>query len=227
MPAWCDFQIPEILAHWEPADVSTLEQIAVLAAQLKLDTSMLFNEIFWALGEVRINRVTPEAAQFREWSRQADGLLQFWRFADSTLGTHLEQDEAHDIWNCINLTLISRTRRAFALQDYLLIAARSDQKCQICGRRPPEVRLDIDHILPVSRGGSESHLNLRFLCEHHNRARGNRFHWADIWRLKARSTLEKEKRYIDDSSCICLQTKIHDVVQLYNERPSVKAALLC
>ncbi len=162
--------------------VSTLDQISGLAAQLKLDTSLLFNEIFWALGEERINRVTPSVSQFKEWRRQPDGLLQFWHFANSTLATNLEQDEVHDIWMCIDLTLTSKTRRPFGFQDYLMIAVRSDQKCQICGRRPPEVRLDIDHILPISYGGSESQYNLRFLCEHHNRSRGNRFHWADVWR---------------------------------------------
>jgi 5-methylcytosine-specific restriction endonuclease McrA len=166
----------------ESKGVPTLGQIAALAAQLKLDTSLLFNEIVWALGEERINRVTPTAEQFGEWRRQKDGLVHFWHFANTTLCTCLEQDEVRDIWTCIDLTLNLKTRRGFGFQDYLMIAVRSDQKCQICGRCPPEVRLDIDHILPVSRGGSESHLNLRFLCEHHNRGRGNRFHWADIWR---------------------------------------------
>ncbi|MGH9771849.1 MAG: HNH endonuclease [Candidatus Acidiferrales bacterium] len=161
---------------------AAFEQIIVLAAQLNLDTSLLLSEIFWALGEERINRVTPSHSQFREWGRQADGLLLFWKFANSALGICLEQEEVHDIWACISLTLTSRTRQPLSFQDYLLVAARSDQKCGICERRPPEVRLEIDHILPVTRGGSDSHLNLRFLCEHHNRAKGNRFHWADIWR---------------------------------------------
>jgi hypothetical protein len=150
-----------------------------------MDTSTLFKEILWALGEERVNRVTPSAVKFRDWCRQPDGLLQFWQYANATLNTQLDQEEIHDIWACIALTLTSRNRRSFSFQDYLLIAARSDQKCQICERRPPEVGLEIDHVLPISRGGSESQLNLRFLCEYHNRTRGNRFHWADLWRLLA------------------------------------------
>ena len=162
-----------------PDDISTLAQ------QLRLDTALLYKEILWALGEERINRLTPPPVQFREWKRNSDGLMQFWSFANERLGCTLSQEEAHDVWECIDMTLRTRERRVLSFQDYLMIAVRSDQSCAVCRRGPPEVKLEIDHILPVSRGGTEAVLNLRFLCELHNRSRGNRFHWADIWRYEA------------------------------------------
>ena len=162
--------------------MDSLEPISALAQQLQLDTSLLYQEIYWALGEERINKVTPTEKQFREWKRRSDGLMQFWAFANERLGCELAQDEIHDIWECIDLTLRTRQRRAFIFQDYLMIAVRSGQSCDICKKRPPEVKLDIDHVLPSSRGGTELPFNLRFLCEPHNRARGNRFRWADVWR---------------------------------------------
>ncbi len=161
------------------------DDISVLAQQLRLDTSLLYKEILWALGEERINRVTPTEVQFREWKRNNDGLMHFWSFANQRLDCTLDQEDAHDMWECIDLTLRTHERRAFSFQDYLMIAVHSDQSCAVCRRRPPEVDLEIDHILPVSRGGTEAVNNLRFLCELHNRSRGNRFHWADIWRYQA------------------------------------------
>jgi hypothetical protein len=161
---------------------SASEEIQGLAFQLSLDLDVLFQEIRWALGEERINRLTPTFDQFRMWSRERDGLNRFWEFANLRIGIELSSNEVHDIWDCIELTLVARKRKAFTFQDYLMIAIGSDQRCEFCGRRPPEVTLEIDHIVPVSKGGSESVLNLRFLCQYHNRARGNRFHWADIWR---------------------------------------------
>jgi hypothetical protein len=158
------------------------DDIAALAQQLQLDTSLLYKEVYWALGEERINRVAPTETQFREWKRSKDGLMQFWAFANERLGCALAQAEAHDIWECIDLTLRTHQRRAFLFQDYLMIAVHSDQCCDICKKRPPEVKLDIDHILPSSCGGTELAFNLRFLCEQHNRSRGNRFRWADVWR---------------------------------------------
>ena len=157
-------------------------EVEVLASQLGMDMNLLLHEIKWALGEERINRATPCIDQFWEWSRQHDGLMAFWRFANSQLGTVLPPEDVRDIWECIALTLGTRRRRAFTFQDYLMIAVHSEQSCAFCGKRPPAVFLDIDHILPLSKGGSDLHYNLRFLCQHCNRSRGNRFRWADVWR---------------------------------------------
>lgn len=157
-------------------------EVMRLAKQLGLDLDLLFHEVYWALGEERINKVTPTYDCFRAWERQKDGLDRFWEFANSTLSIVLNADEVRDIWDCVDLTLSARKRRAFTFQDYLLLAVRSEQKCELCGRRPPEVTLEIDHILPVSKGGTNAGFNLRFLCQYHNRSRGNRFRWADIWR---------------------------------------------
>lgn len=140
-----------------------LDEISALARQLRLNTSLVYKEIYWALGGERINRVTPTDEQFREWKRSSDGLTRFWSFANGKLGSELSQDEAHDIWECIDLTLRTGQRRPFSFQDYLMIAVHSDQCCDICKRRPPDVDLDIDHILPFSRGGGTLPFNLRFL----------------------------------------------------------------
>jgi hypothetical protein len=51
-------------------------------------------------------------------------------------------------------------------------------RCQACGRSPASdsrVSLEIDHILPFSRGGSNEKSNLQVLCDSCNRGRSNRF----------------------------------------------------
>lgn len=162
-----------------------VSQVTTLAAQLNIDLTVLFHEVYWALGEERINKVTPSHEQFRLWTRQQDGLNRFWAFANNRLSAELAPEDVQDIWDCIDLTLNARKRRPFSFQDYLMLAVRSEPLCEYCGKGPPEVSLDIDHILPVSKGGSNTPANLRFLCQHHNRSRGNRFRWADVWRRSA------------------------------------------
>jgi len=39
---------------------------------------------------------------------------------------------------------------------------------------PDDVPIEVDHKLPLSRGGDNNHLNLQTLCRSHNRGRGNR-----------------------------------------------------
>lgn len=43
-------------------------------------------------------------------------------------------------------------------------------KCGICGSKE---KLEIDHIIPVSKGGSSTYRNLQLLCEKHNRSKHN------------------------------------------------------
>ena len=98
-------------------------EIKRLAEQLHLDIGLLFKEIEWALGEQRINTVTPSADVFREWSRRTDGLYEFWKYARYMLNNELDQEEVRDLWDCIDLTLNKQSRKALTFQDYLIVAA--------------------------------------------------------------------------------------------------------
>src|SRR6266571_7019425 len=44
--------------------------------------------------------------------------------------------------------------------------------CQKCGRRPPQVTLEVDHITPLSLGGTNNEKNLTTLCTWCNRGKG-------------------------------------------------------
>jgi hypothetical protein len=46
--------------------------------------------------------------------------------------------------------------------------------CQYCGRRPPEVMLQIDHIVPVARGGTGEVANLATSCFDCNSGKSDR-----------------------------------------------------
>ena len=78
--------------------VNILDEISVLAQQLRLDTSLVYQEIYWALGEERINRLTPTKEQFSEWKRSADGLMKFWSFAE---------DAGLELWNASRKPFLS------------------------------------------------------------------------------------------------------------------------
>lgn len=48
---------------------------------------------------------------------------------------------------------------------------RDDYTCRYCGRRSPEVVLEVDHIVPVSAGGSDDEMNLATSCWDCNRGK--------------------------------------------------------
>lgn len=54
------------------------------------------------------------------------------------------------------------------------IFKRDKFTCQYCGRRPPDVVLNVEHILPLSRGGTDDALNLTTACWECNIGKGSR-----------------------------------------------------
>jgi hypothetical protein len=52
------------------------------------------------------------------------------------------------------------------------IFKRDDHTCKYCGRRSPEVVLEVDHIQPVCEGGSDDEMNLVTSCWDCNRGKG-------------------------------------------------------
>ena len=54
------------------------------------------------------------------------------------------------------------------------VLKRDRHTCTGCGARAPDVELEVDHIVPVSRGGTDELSNLRTLCKDCNTGKGNK-----------------------------------------------------
>ena len=54
------------------------------------------------------------------------------------------------------------------------ILASGNNRCALCGITSRERPLDVDHIIPLSKGGKTTRENLQILCSKCNRAKGNR-----------------------------------------------------
>lgn len=63
--------------------------------------------------------------------------------------------------------------------------------CQYCGRSAPNVTLEVDHIEPISKGGTDDILNLITSCKDCNRGKSN-------IRLDENSVIEKRKKQLDE-----------------------------
>ena len=68
----------------------------------------------------------------------------------------------------------TRTRN-ITLKVRMEVIRRDSSQCVCCGRKPPEVSLEVDHIIPFSKGGSNHISNLQTLCFDCNRGKSNYF----------------------------------------------------
>jgi 5-methylcytosine-specific restriction endonuclease McrA len=57
----------------------------------------------------------------------------------------------------------------------IAILRRDRQECRHCGAIAKNIAMEIDHIIPLSRGGRDIFSNLQALCRPCNRKKGNRF----------------------------------------------------
>ena len=68
------------------------------------------------------------------------------------------------------------------------VLERDDFTCQYCGQSAPSVILGVDHIIPVSKGGSDEEENLRTACWSCNMGKG------DWLKLHARRSAHNSRR---------------------------------
>lgn len=69
-------------------------------------------------------------------------------------------------------------RKHFNQEVRYSLLERAGFKCQACGAKPlptNSVALEIDHIIPFSKGGLDEVVNLQVLCADCNSTKGNRF----------------------------------------------------
>lgn len=77
----------------------------------------------------------------------------------------------------IRLTIQAHNRRTSGkitkeIRNRLISNAKG--KCLICFKKPPYIVLSIDHIIPISKGGTNEYSNLQILCMDCNRKKSNK-----------------------------------------------------
>jgi len=78
---------------------------------------------------------------------------------------------------------------------------RDGFKCQYCGRSAPDVILEIDHIVPVSKGGGNEILNLVTSCVDCNRGKRDK-------PLSDTSVIDRQKKQLEEMNAMREQTEM-------------------
>jgi len=101
-------------------------------------------------------------------------------FSKGLYNTLFEDDENYiwmrfieDILYNKRKNIIKRERGILTPKLRYEILKRDNFRCVLCGATAKEARLEIDHIIPISKGGKTIKSNLRTLCFKCNRGKGN------------------------------------------------------
>lgn len=94
--------------------------------------------------------------------------------------------------------IVTETVRNISNSLRFEIFQRDEHICQYCGRRPPEVELEIDHLIPVAKNGTDEPENLVTSCKECNRGKSARLirsftgHSQEEWRTRLREQRNSE-----------------------------------
>jgi 5-methylcytosine-specific restriction endonuclease McrA len=124
-----------------------------------------------------------EAAQ-RRYREQPDKygpvMQRAWRAAKPELSraaVKRYRDKHKDVTNAQTAARRARILNAegsYTAEEWQEIKRKQDHRCVHCNKREPEIKLTVDHIVPLSRGGSNYASNLQGLCQPCNSKKSNK-----------------------------------------------------
>lgn len=86
-----------------------------------------------------------------------------------------ENKEKVNIWNNNYRVRKFNAEGSFTYNDWIEIKKKTDFRCVYCKRQEPEISLAKDHIIPLSKGGTNKKENIQPLCKDCNSRKGNRY----------------------------------------------------
>jgi 5-methylcytosine-specific restriction endonuclease McrA len=133
-----------------------------------------FNRVLeWALCEHIVSSLVGLPEIDKTYFARPDALKRFRSLLRNRTGRDWSAHDLGALFERVKAEKSTHFRRPVPYEEYLKLLWQVPLVCIKCGRRPPEVVLHVDHIVPASRGGHSKRPNLQFLCSEENLMKSN------------------------------------------------------
>ena len=122
----------------------------------------------------------PEHKSRALWDRP-EGRKLFRGILSAVTGRSWSVEDEEQLFERVRLSLTVHDRKPVQAEDLLRLLWNAPHVCASCGKRPPEVRLHVDHVFPASRGGSSKFENLQLLCAGCNLRKSDKIEVKGLW----------------------------------------------
>jgi 5-methylcytosine-specific restriction endonuclease McrA len=146
-----------------------MSRIETLLSCIGLDSKSFSGFLEWALTEhlvVALSKISPERRV--DYFGSPDGMKRFRNDLREKTKRNWSDHDLNALYAAVRRRLDSHFRETVHYSEYLRLLWTQPHECRMCGRRPPEIKLHIDHVIPVSLGGDSKYANIQFLCERCN-----------------------------------------------------------
>lgn len=150
-------------------ELKSIERISHLCYLGGIDFAKLLEEIKTELK----NRMKALFTPNKMWFCEGKSFERYWKFLEQ-ITKHEWKYEDVDYWYKF-VRDPSETREEIPPSLRYLVLKRNKFTCQKCGRKAPNVQLQVDHILPWDYGGPTVSDNLQTLCQECNIGKLNKY----------------------------------------------------
>ena len=158
------------------------KRIEILLNSLGIDKNSFSEFIEWALSEQLVREMSKEINSDK-YSNNFEALKNFRNLLKYKTQRDWSTGDLNKIFEAVKVKFKIHFRDNIQYGDYLKLLWNNEHVCKECGKEPPEIKLHIDHIIPVSLGGKSDSKNLQFLCSECNlKVKG-----TDLFRFKAKA----------------------------------------
>ena len=137
--------------------------------------------VAWSLCEHLVVFLAQDRNALLEMRNKPDRVARFAVYVRDRTGRTWHIDDLKALENRVYMAIDKHRRKPIDYEDWLRVFFNTPLKCAKCGKSPPEVKLEIDHVFPSSRGGSSKAENLRFLCVKDNRHKSAKLEGGILW----------------------------------------------
>lgn len=162
--------------------IKQFERIETLLESLGIDADSFLSFVEWALSEQLVEILSNvEDLQKKDYFTRRDSLKQFRDLLRYRTDRKWSTHDLNLLFNAVKNKLEKHFREPVTYGEYLKLLWTAPHRCVKCGKEPPKVNLHIDHIIPVSLGGSSKRHNIQFLCEKCNLKKSNKLEGGKPW----------------------------------------------
>ncbi|MED4040374.1 HNH endonuclease [Niallia taxi] len=138
---------------------------------IKINQVEIASQILPEVQYLVLEQIRPTEEQLQIWRCSVGGRQLFGQYLSSFFNYNLSRQFQNFAWDYYNLNT-SKIRNPELRKKFLRMQG-NNMKCLHCATQ--EGKFEVDHKIPLSRGGKDEINNLQILCKNCNRKKSNRF----------------------------------------------------
>jgi hypothetical protein len=158
-----------------------IDRTALLLRALSIDPGSFSAFLEWVLCEHLVIVLSRMSEINAEFFSQPDALRLFRDLVKKQTGRSWSVQDLDALYIRVKQTTGKHFRSDVTYEELLKLLWQVPWECVRCHKKPPDVVLHIDHIVPASVGGGSKRPNLQFLCAKHNLTKSNKREFEDLW----------------------------------------------